>query len=164
MFAMCLCGLDLTCCLPDGKVLCKLEGWVLLQNGFDKPKAKAKARRSSAASHTSHRKSHKANAAHWSQPKPPRRIQLALPRLVIIPPSFSLLSEVLAGNATARLRLRSNICTLSGRRFSSSPSSPHIKRFLSYSLYLPTLNGMPEGKAEDRVRHSFRKLTTFIEN
>lgn len=56
------------------------------------------------------------------------------------------------------------ICTRSDRRFFSSPSSPHIKRFLSYSLYLPTLNGMPEGKTEDRVRHSFRKLTTFIEN
>ena len=99
-----------------------------------------------------------------AQNTPPHPTCLALPRLVIIPPSFSLLSEVLAGNATARLRLRSNICTLSGRRFFSSPSSPHIKRFLSYSLYLPTLNGMPEGKTEDRVRHSFRKLTTFIEN
>lgn len=79
VFAMWLCSLNVMCCLPDGKMSCKLEGWVLLQKGLDKQKAKA--RRSSPTSHTSHRKSHKAKAAHWSQPKTPRRIQLALPCL-----------------------------------------------------------------------------------
>ena len=83
------------------------------------------------------------------------------------PPSFSFSSEVLrrTANATARSSVTRYLYSPATPAFLFlSPSSPHIKRFLSYSLYLPTFNGMPEGKAEDRVRHSFRKLTTFIEN
>jgi len=33
--------------------------------------------------------------------------------------------------------------------------SPYIKRIPSYSLYLPDLSGMPEGKTEDRAGHSY---------
>lgn len=101
----------------EQKVLCKLGCYVLLQRVKTSRQTKGKSEAVVYFTHREDRKSHKANAAHWSQPKHP-----AVSILVIITRHLSLsLRKCCGGQRTQRPALLSHaICTLQQRQPFSS--------------------------------------------